>query len=317
MAAMTYSVDQSSSVDVPWRDRPDFWSEVIRSYQCSAGVSYVRPEVFDWNAVRQRGGGYQIVHNTSRPFRVERTPLQIRRDPNPDYRFVLPVKGNLVLRQDGHQATLAPGTGGMLAGNSPLEFLVGDASEHVVVTIPQLELERRINTTGVVAAEIDLSRGLGRVVKDALVGLFTERDVIDGREFETACDRLMDLLCMVMLGDDRPDVPDHLAQVEAAIRRYVRDHAGDQAMSGSTMAHDLGWSLRQVQLVLQRAGTTPRDLIRDERLGLVRQRLRNPAFDHLTIGAVAQLSGFTSLNALGVAFRHRYGMSPREFRQEG
>lgn len=314
MADPTYSVEQTTSADVPSRERADFYGELIRSYQGSIGVSCSRSEAFDWHMVRQRTSSYQIVRSRSSPFRVERTPLQIRRDPDPDYRFVLPLDGIVVIRQRGQQSGLAPGTGGVVGANLPTEYLVGEANEHIVMSIPQREIEGRLNTSAVVAAEVDLSHGLGRVVSDGLIGLLAERAYIDGRQFDTACDRLLDLLCMAILGDDRADLPDHFADVEATIRQHVAAHAGDPALTGSTIARELGWSLRQVQLVLQRAGTTPRDLIRDERLRLVRQRLRSPAFDHLSIGAIAQLSGFMSLNSLGVAFRQRYGMSPRDFR---
>jgi len=83
------------------------------------------------------------------------------------------------------------------------------------------------------------------------------------------------------------------------------------------MAQDLGWSLRQVQLALQRAGTTPRELIREERLRLVRDRLRNPLDRNVTITDLAHATGFSSASALSHAFRQRFGVSPRELRRHG
>jgi AraC-like DNA-binding protein len=80
------------------------------------------------------------------------------------------------------------------------------------------------------------------------------------------------------------------------------------------MARALGWSLRQIQLALQHAGTTPRDLIREERLRLVRERLRCGDCERLTITDLAYASGFSSASALSTAFRQRFGVSPREMR---
>ncbi len=94
------------------------------------------------------------------------------------------------------------------------------------------------------------------------------------------------------------------------VRRYVREHAADPGLTGTSMAHALGWSLRQIQLALQRAGTTPRDLIREERLRLVRERLQCGDCEHLTITDLAFTSGFSSASALSTAFRQRYGVSP-------
>ncbi|WP_309237255.1 helix-turn-helix domain-containing protein [Actinomadura sp. BRA 177] len=99
------------------------------------------------------------------------------------------------------------------------------------------------------------------------------------------------------------------------MRRYVREHATDPGLTGTAMAQHLGWSLRQIQLALQRAGTTPRELIREERLRLVRDRLRNPLYRHVTITDLAHATGFSSASALSHAFRQRFGVSPRELRR--
>lgn len=72
-----------------------------------------------------------------------------------------------------------------------------------------------------------------------------------------------------------------------------------------------------MQLALQHAGTTPRELIREERLRLVRDRLRAPGYRHMTITELAYVSGFSSSSALSAAFRQRFGVCPREMRHAG
>ena len=101
------------------------------------------------------------------------------------------------------------------------------------------------------------------------------------------------------------------------MRGYVRRHAADPGLNGARMARELGGSLRQVQLALQHVGTTPRDLIREERLRLVKERLRDPAYRHMSITELGYASGFVSASALSTMFRRRYGMSPREMRHSG
>ncbi|MET9562593.1 helix-turn-helix domain-containing protein [Streptomyces tauricus] len=107
---------------------------------------------------------------------------------------------------------------------------------------------------------------------------------------------------MLAVGDDRPDAPGHLTEVEAVVRRHVREHAAEPGLTGTSMARALGWSLRQIQLALQRVGTTPRELIREERLRLVRDRLRCGECEHMTITDLAYASGFSSERA-------QYGVS--------
>ena len=147
------------------------------------------------------------------------------------------------------------------------------------------------------------------MVKD----VHAERERLSPRQFDVVCDRIVELL-RVLAEDDRPGAPGHLAEVESLVRRHVRAHAADPRLNGAAVARELGWSLRQVQLALQQAGTTPRELIREERLRLVRDRLHSPRHQHMTITELAHSSGFSSASALSTAFRRRYGISPRELR---
>ena len=80
------------------------------------------------------------------------------------------------------------------------------------------------------------------------------------------------------------------------------------------MAPELGWSLRQVQAVLKKAGTTPRELIREERLQLARRRLESRTHQNHTIASLAYAYGFRSASALSTAFRERFGVRPRDMR---
>jgi AraC-like DNA-binding protein len=180
------------------------------------------------------------------------------------------------------------------------------------MTIPAHEARGRL---GRPLTRLDLTTGLGHVVQGMVKDVHGERGRLTPRQFDVICDRIVELLCM-LAEDDRPGAPGHLAEVESMVRRHVRAHAADPKLNGAAVARELGWSLRQVQLALQQAGTTPRELIREERLRLVRDRLHSPRHRHMTITELAHSSGFSSASALSTAFRRRYGISPRELRHE-
>ncbi|MFG2005553.1 AraC family transcriptional regulator [Spirillospora sp. NPDC048911] len=267
-------------------------------------------------SIRQRTGTYQLVEFWSEEIKYARTARQVREDPDEDYRFLLPLTGGLVVRQDGREARLTPGSGSLITLGTPFELLQRTSTRAFIMTIPAREVDGPLNLPAPLAAGLDLSSGMGRVVTDMVLGAARERNNLGRVQFDALSDRIVELLCMLVVGDDRPEAPGHLVEVEALVRRYVRAHAADPDLSGVTMARDLGWSVRQVQLALQRAGTTPRELIREERLRLVRERLQNPAYRHMTITELAHASGFSSVSALSGGFRQRYGVSPREMRYE-
>jgi AraC-like DNA-binding protein len=99
------------------------------------------------------------------------------------------------------------------------------------------------------------------------------------------------------------------------IRHHVRRHAHEPTLTGARIAQDLGWSLRQIQATLQQAGTTPSELIREERLRIARTKLANPDHRGHTVTAIAHASGFESTDTFTRAFRNRYDATPTEYRR--
>ncbi|OOL28024.1 transcriptional regulator, partial [Rhodococcus rhodochrous] len=75
--------------------------------------------------------------------------------------------------------------------------------------------------------------------------------------------------------------------------------------------------LRQLQLALRTAGTTPAELLRNRRLDRARSRLEDPRWSAVAVGDIAFASGFGSLSAFGTAFRARFGTTPRAVRVPG
>ncbi|WP_433467653.1 helix-turn-helix domain-containing protein [Spirillospora sp. CA-128828] len=262
-----------------------------------------------------QGAAYRLVLYLADKAEYVRTAGQARRDRG--YRFLLPLHGEMLMLQDGREARLRPGTGGLIAPAAPFRVVQPRPARALVMTIPAHEMDGRLSAPSLPVTGLDLSTGLGRVVADMVRAVGEERGALTEPQFDAACDRITELLCLLLGGGEHPPAPGHLAEVEAVVRRYVREHATDPGLTGAAMAQDLGWSLRQVQLALQRAGTTPRELIREERLRLVRDRLRNPLDRHVTITDLAHATGFSSASALSHAFRQRFGVSPRELRRHG
>ncbi|SFB05176.1 AraC-type DNA-binding protein [Amycolatopsis marina] len=307
-------VETSTTKAVRPPERADYWSELINSFHCPMTAEFDHRRDFHGEVACRRTDSYQLVEWTADEARYRRTIAQIRRNTDEDYRLVLPVAGQIALRQYDLGSRLPPGTAGLMTMSEPFEFTQYGGTHAYVMTIPRREVDHRLHRSAPVAGRFDLSTGLGRVVAGLALGLFQESETLTLRQFDAVADRLVELLCMLIIGDVRLTAPTHLTELEAAVRFYVREHAADAHLNGRTVAHALGWSLRQVQLALQHAGTTPRELIREERLQLARERLRNPAYHHWTVTEVARRSGFSSLSAFSNSFRQRFGVRPRQAR---
>jgi AraC-like DNA-binding protein len=271
---------------------------------------------FHGAASRRRTGTYCLARFGPDEPEYGRTAQEIRQDPDDDYRLLVPIDARITLRQDDQEARLTPGTGALLTFGAPFRCVQEPATWAYVLTIPAREMDDPLNRRPPLATALDLARGLGRVLRSMLDELHEERHTLSTPEFDAVADRIVELLCMLASGEDRADTANPLTEVETVVRRHVRAHAADPALTGTSVARSLGWSLRQIQLALQRAGTTPRDLIREERLRMVRDRLRCGHCEHLTITELAYATGFSSASAMSTAFRRRFGVTPREMRHE-
>jgi AraC-like DNA-binding protein len=131
-------------------------------------------------------------------------------------------------------------------------------------------------------------------------------------EFNAVCDRIIELLCMMLLGDMSPQ-RSHLAETAAAVRQYLREHVGAGDLRLPAVASALGWSPRQLRLALQQTGTTYREVRQEEALRAARDLLSQPG-KTTTISEVAARCGFTQ-TWFSQAFKARYGETPRDFQK--
>ena len=100
-------------------------------------------------------------------------------------------------------------------------------------------------------------------------------------------------------------VPDHRAQA-----RRSRTHAG------ASVAQAEGISERYLQKLFEGTGSNFTHYLRERRLQRSWADLSNPAEAHHSISEIAYRYGFNDSAHFSRAFRDRFGLSPREFRQQ-
>ncbi|WP_225729257.1 MULTISPECIES: helix-turn-helix domain-containing protein [unclassified Nocardia] len=306
-------VESATTRTVAPHERMDYWAALIQSHHGRRiGHAFPRRRDFHGHTVLRRTTNYQIIGWRADAVTYYRTPGLVRADSDEDYRLMLPTTGRVAIWQPDRPATLAPGIGCLVTVDQPFAFSQVDGTEGLTMTIPRSEIDHRLDRRQP-AQLLNFGSGIGRVVADLATGLVAERDVLTHHQFDAVAERLVDLLCMQILGD-QPTEPHHLDAVESTVRQYIRQHAHDPELVGANVARALGWSLRQVQLALQRGGTTPRELIKEERLRLARARLQSPAYRHQSIATVGLDLGFGSASSFSTAFRHRFGVTPRDIR---
>ena len=288
------------------------WAELINTF---VPMGHRIHHLGEWTSrlTAQQTRTYSLLRWDEPDGRVSfRTPGHVRREPAAGfYWLVLPQQGSFVVGRDNDVIAAPPGHA-MLFGADQVCWIRPGASA-LALQLPRVEVDHAVAADGPRRTALNLDTGLGRVTQTLIRSVHAERAELDDREFDVACDRISELLCMLAVGDNQPPRA-HPDETVEAVRRHVRACIGADDVRLPSVAHALGWSPRQLRTALQRAGTSYRDVRREEALRVGRELLKNSRAQDMTITDIAARTSLTP-NWFSAAFKVRYGMSPREFRQ--
>lgn len=310
---MGYTVHTQSTQQLSHQERSDWWRDRVSEIHCP--MSFALADDYRGRIDYQQSDRYRLVRWWGDTETLTRDSRQIRRSPHESYELLIPVHGHLQLTQGDSDIVAIPHTMTLTSLDEAMDMRHGDNVSAVALVIPRQRLDSRLGrpiTSRPVS--VDGRRGLGRIVVDQLRTVRGERDALDGFAFDAVMDRVVDLIALAY--NDLTAPPDGVpgdALVES-VRRYVRSNAHDPALTGSGIAAGLGWSLRHIQNQLQRVGTTPSDLIREERLALARLRLQDPGWRTQSITQIAYSSGFGDLSTFSNAYHRSFGERPSDTR---
>ena len=291
------------------------WRDLTSTIHCAMDLGYRDTDVFQGRLERQVTDVFQLVRWRSAEVRFNRTARHIARDERGTIELFVPVNGTARVEQGSSRTVLGPGDMVLMDIDRPVMVWHGGDFTGMTLIVPAARAEQR-GLGRLRDTILDGSRGLGRIARDMLDGLREERTALDSVRFDAVAERLVDLVSLAGTTVEGPGAEStHRQDIEASIRRYARDHVADPNLSARMIATGLGWSLRYVQAILRDAGTTPSELIRAERMALARTRLENPALQRHSIADIGRSCGFHSPSAFTAAFRHTFGMTPRQARQ--
>jgi AraC-like DNA-binding protein len=285
-----------------------FWHDRVSANHGSMRIRLGAAPVFRGRTQVQRNADHLLVDWWSDAVHYTRTDADVRADDRRGYILMIPHRGAIEVEQGEEQMRLRPGQGVMFTMARAAQVRQDSWVRAWTLDTSDPRLRDAIEHRPVL---LDLQSGLGSVVRTMISSVGRQHGSLDGYEFARCCATINDLLHVFAL--DRGGLPDTLGSVELAVREYVARHAYDPDLTPRTVARSLGWSVRQVQLALQRAGTTTSDLIRSTRVTRAADLLHR-APPNTTITSIAFACGFRSMTTFEVVFKKYFGLTPSEAR---
>jgi AraC-like DNA-binding protein len=304
MATTTYVTGGTHTHTVAAREQTQLWRRHVTDNHGRLDFSFANPDAFTGGTRVQRCGDLQLVEFWSDPVRYDRRPGAADRDTDDSLRLLLPLAGELLVSGPNADRRLTPGIAAAVSMTAGFVVEQPRPARALVLTLPS---RLWVGSPPREPVVWELDHGCGAVFGATLREVAAQRAHLDAGSFVRACES-----AAMLLAGRSGYLPDVVDQARAIVRQY----ADDIEFGPAALAERLGWSLRSVQLALRRAGTTPAELIRVQRLERAATRLRQPAWRTYTVSHIAHASGFGSLSAFNAAFRSHFGRTPADLRRD-
>ena len=268
---------------------------------------------------RSAKGRVRVAEISSGPQVVRHSTERVMSMRNHVHFLHLQVEGESVNRQDQREARLVPGDITICDNSRPYEIAFERPGRMLIFGFPDDLLRRYIQYPQSIAAKgLPGGRGIGGLLSDFLSDVW--RHCQEDREFEIGAgvtDAILGLVASAyrqLLGSSI----DHSslgAAHRVRIIQYIEEHLGDSNLTPTRIAETFRITTRYLHHLFSEEDETVARYILRRRLEECARALTSQSQRKRTITSIAFDYGFSSATHFGRAFRSRYDLTPREYRQ--
>lgn len=308
------------SADGSISQRIDFWREIILRLFADVQISAVQRADF-FGKVRQRKcDKLRISEIHAAEQAVNRRYRQARSEYEDKYFAVLMLEGTQSVEQDGNIVTLRPGEFAIYDATRPHHLHFGQSWREIVVSIPRTTLNQLVvGMETRTASPMNTSHGVGNVMRAFLEGMSSQIGHVTEDEMLRLSDTAITLIAMTLGNLQRNDIAQSRLKTLTLMRvkTFVLEHLRDPELNPHMVERAMGISSRYVNKLFEADCTSLMRYIWRMRLERCSEELANPHFSILRVSDIALRWGFNDMSHFSRAFKERFNVSPREWRNKG
>jgi len=315
-----YLMDVLTTDDVPRQQRLEYWTdaicEVFVHLECDA--EQLHGGDFFGHILRHRLAHLRLSQVDSAAQRVLRTKRLISRA-NEDF-FLVSVQrqGTGVIMQDGRQAVLKPGDFALYDSTRPYELHFDDSFEQMVLMLPGDLLRSHIrNSEMLTATAVSGRQGAGHLLISMIETLKKDIDLLQPASAAAIADGAVNILVAglrTLPAAKERSLPNMTRYHIARVKAFVDANLTNPDLGIAHIAQALQLSEAHLHRLFRCEETGLGHYIWSSRLEACRKDLGDPKLSRLAISAVAFKWGFSDAGHFSRAFRSRFGISPRQYR---
>lgn len=312
----TATKEFSTALTEPER-RSRHWHDAIASAYFPLDLEFRDPDHFSGELKIWQLGEVSLSRLTSEALRYQRLSRHFLHEREEHFLVTVPAKSEIFFAQCGKDVRCNPGGFIIERSHEPYEFSHAEAADLWVLKIESKALGHQIRSPDrFCSMEFDATNGAG--------GLFTDMLHLVPRRFPTMSDesrsvlgrQLIDMLVLSLKSDERT-LTSGASTVRAAhltrIESFVRKNLGRFDLDPEMVARGCEISTRYLHELLRDTNQTLGQWIREQRLEACRETLKDTS-NRQTVAEIAYRWGFGDHAQFSRAFKARFGLSPKEFR---
>jgi acetamidase/formamidase/AraC-like DNA-binding protein len=295
--------------------RPEAWRDVLSAVGLQPAAASSVPTGHA-TASRRSAEGVVLVRLSAGSQAV--SPLSHLADDVPI--VLLPIEDGVTLRtQAGHQII---STGQLLLLPRKADWSVAfqrDMRAVILSVTSDAFHGRKVGKPGLDEVRVLPPVGFTEVFSRTLETAARNLETLSDPEWAAVAQGLADLLPTFMRQIATSTEAGGTATQAAILHRLcqtIERKLDDPDLTPARVAEAEGISERYLQKLFEGSGTSFTHYLRERRLQRTSAELSSPAESHHSISEIAYRNGFNDSAHFSRVFRHRFGLSPREFRQQ-
>jgi AraC-like DNA-binding protein len=302
----------------PTHDRSRHWHDAIAKAYFPLDLQFRNAADFSGDLTLWTLGDVSLSRLTSAALQYRRLPHHLRAEREEQFLVTVPARSDVFFSQCGKDVRCQPGGFILERSHEPYDFSHAEAADLWVMKVDAKTLGGRIRQPDrFCSLQFNAANGAGGLFADMLHLIPRRFDAMTPETRATVGQQLVDLLVLALKADERTLTTGNSTVREAHLTRieaFVRRNMGDSDLDPETIARGCGISARYLHELFRDTNQTLGSWIRDQRLNACREALRDPS-NRQSVAEIAYRWGFSDQAQFSRAFKARFGMPPKEYRE--
>jgi AraC-like DNA-binding protein len=308
-----------STADHPDKDRMAMWRDQCCRLLMKLDIEPIDGGQLEYSLLARELPGVRVMSTAMSPVRITRT-REYAADGNGDLIFIINQTGKATASARGRDIVLNEGDAVLMSASETKIFDRPSYGGSLSFRIPRSILSTMVTyVDDVVMQVIPQDTDALKLLAGYAAPLFNDIALATPEFRRTAVNHLHDLVALA-LGAALGGVAAGRAIPAARLRiakSYIVENSSRRDLSVGAVATHLGLTPRNLQRLFESEGTTFSEFLLSQRLSRAHRMLTEPRLAQNPVGSIAYDAGFGDLSYFNRSFKRRYGMTPRDVRNDG